>query len=289
MDIKKIVLWLVVIMVASLSIAAVVAVVSGYTPGNLMPESTAGRFATPVEEERAFPAGDIKEIQVKAISSDINIIAVEGSEIKAHLYGKTVSGVTGPVVELIAETRGSKLAIEVKHRPNISLFGNSSVTLDVFVPGSYNEDMRLETVSGDIAADNLNLNRLAAKSVSGAIEISSVDTAETSVKTTSGRVRLDGFEGNLDFDSVSGGLDVQYNTFDSDIRGKTVSGSLEIILPADAAFTLEAKTVSGDINCGFPVTVTGSLSKRGLSGTVSSGDNSIALETVSGNARIYSQ
>ncbi len=270
MDIKKTVLWMVVITVAGLSVAAVAVVISGHTPGSPIPENAPGRFTSAVDEERVFPADGITDIQVKTISSDINVLATEAPEIKAHLYGKTVSGVSGPVVELKAKTRGSVLAVEAKHMPNISLLGNTSVKLNIYVPGSYSGDIRLETVSGDI-------------------EITSPDTAETKIKTTSGRVRLRDFTGKLDFESISGSLDAQYSTFSSDIRAKTVSGSIELELPDDAAFTLEASTVSGDIDCGFPVTVTGSLSKRGLTGTVGNGDNSIIFETVSGNTRIFSR
>ena len=289
MDTKKIILWIAVIIVAGLSMAAVAVVISGHTPGSPIPDNTVGRFTAAVDEERVFPADGINDIQVKTVSSDINIIAAEVPEIKAHLYGKTVSGVSGPVVELAAQTRGSILTVEAKHRPNTSLFGNTSVTLDIYVPDSYSEDIRLQTVSGDIAVSSPQFDRLNAKSISGDIETISLDTTETIIETTSGRVRLRDFTGKLDFESISGSLDAQYSTFSSDIRAKTVSGSIELELPDDAAFTLEASTVSGDIDCGFPVTVTGSLSKRGLTGTVGNGDNSIILETVSGNTRIFSR
>ncbi len=289
MDIKKIVLWLVVIMVVSLSVAAVIAVVSGYTPGSLTQNSNQDRFTTTVDEERVFPQEGINEIQVRTVSPDINIITVDDREIKAHLHGKAVSGISGPVVELTAKSQGGKLVIEVKHRPNTSLFGSSNVVLDIYVPESFNEEMRLDTVSGDMAASNLGLSRLAAKSVSGEIDFFSINTTGASVETTSGNIRLDGFSGDLEFNSVSGDLDVGYTAFDSDIRGKTVSGDVKIKLPANAAFNLDASTVSGDISCQFPVTVTGSISKRGLRGTVGRGDNSITIETVSGSAGIYNQ
>lgn len=286
MSIKKIVLWLVVIMVASLTIAAVAAVVSGYTPGSPVPKLSTGRYTTEVDDKKEFPADGIGEIRINTISPDINVIAVEEGQVRAHLHGETVSGISGQLVRLEAELRGSTLVIEAKHKPNVSI-NRSSVILDVYVPSGFNGDMQLETTSGGMDIRGFDLNRLTAKSVSGGIEVASVATTSSSVGSTSGRIRLIDFSGDLDFSLVSGSIDAGFNTSGTVIRGKTVSGDVSLSLPSDASFELEADTVSGKIDCDFPVTVMGSQPRRGLRGTVGSGGGSVDIQTVSGSIGIH--
>jgi lia operon protein LiaG len=288
MGVKKTVLWLLVILAAGLTVAAVAMVLTGNSPGNPVPKLSAGRFTYTINDENVFLADGIGEIRIKTVSPDINVIPVEEGQIKAHLHGETVSGVSGQPVRLEAELRGNALVIEAKHKPNISI-NRSSVTLDVYVPSDFGGDMQLETISGRIDISGFNLNMLTAKSISGAIEVSSMATTSISVGSTSGRVRLADFSGNLDFNLVSGSLDAGFNASGSDIRGKTVSGGVSLNLPSDASFELEADTVSGRIDCDFPITVTGSQPRRGLRGTVGSGGSSVDIKTVSGGINIHRQ
>lgn len=285
MDIKKTVLWLLVILAAGLTVAAVTAVITGFTPGNPIPKLNAVGFTGTVDQEKVFPANDIGKVRVKTVSPDINIIASEGKQVRAHLHGETVSTVSGQPVKLEAQLKGDTLMIEAKPRPNVSINRNT-VAVDVYVPSGFGGDINLETTSGTIKLSDFSLNRLYAKSISGDIGVLSVDTAATSVKTTSGDIQVSGFSGDLDFYSISGSLDAAFSEFSSDVTGKTVSGSLTLRLPDGAAFELDSDTVSGRIDCDFPVTVTGTQPKRGLKGTVGNGSSSIDIQTVSGNISI---
>lgn len=91
----------------------------------------------------------------------------------------------------------------------------------------------VRTVSGDIELEGVR-GRLAATTVSGDISARGGLTARSTVQTTSGRIRFEG-------DVASG----------ASIEAKTVSGAVELTLPAAVAADFELSSFSGDISSDF--------------------------------------
>ena len=67
---------------------------------------------------------------------------------------------------------------------------------------------------------------------------------------------------------------------------KTISGKVEINLPQNAEFYLKTNTVSGEVVAKFPITIISFNKMNQLEGTVGTGDNSIIIDTVSGDIYI---
>jgi len=110
--------------------------------------------------------------------------------------------------------------------------------------------LRIGTVSGDLAASNLD----------GELELGSV----------SGDVRLDGGRGQrIELETVSGDVDL-LDVRARDVAGNTVSGEVTFRGPILDGGTYEFTTTSGDISLGLPDRPNATLSAATFSGRFSS-------------------
>lgn len=289
-NMKKIAFWLFITMICSFAIAGSIFMTTGGAGAITLPGSDP-QNAQEVNVEKAFTADGLKDISVDTVSTDIRIIPVETNEIKVHFHGTAASGKGSNIPELEAGVTGSKLDIRLKYKPYVNFpfnFGFQKLALDVYVPGSYGENMRINTVSAGTNIENFSLSRFDFHSVSGDLNASKLGTKASVLGTTSGDVDITHFTGDLEFNSVSGGLNISYDTFNNNIKANTTSGDAKIRLPATAEFSLNFNSVSGDMNCAFPMTTNGAGRRQNhnLSGTVGSGNNKIEIHTVSGSAEI---
>ncbi|MFZ5985542.1 MAG: DUF4097 family beta strand repeat-containing protein [Bacillota bacterium] len=280
-NIKKLVLWLVIIFVCSVSLGTAVLFAKGDIPFVNTSENT-----REIDEEKVFPVEGIKNINVSTVSSDIKIIPVESGEIKVHYYG-SVSG-KGDVPELVTEVSGDGLDVRIKHykRPvKMFSFYMYKLNIDIYVPKGYSNSLKLTTVSGKITTGDINLHNLALSSVSGDLNISGAATKNIVASTTSGNANLNSVSGNAKLSSVSGNITAEFLRLESDISISTVSGNSRISLPENADFEVNFNTTSGNFNSNFPLEI-GDHSKRNVSGKTGSGKNTIQVKSVSGDLEI---
>ncbi len=145
--------------------------------------------------------------------------------------------------------------------------------------------------------------------VSGDLDFKDI-TGNADLNTVSGDITLEGLRGSLDVETVSGNVEVSGVSGAKVVKGKVLSGSIEyqgdinpegkyslkshsgrieMLLPYDSAFDLEAKTFSGKIVSDFDITVSGTISKTELQGTVGGGGACVCLKTFSGNIYVKKQ
>ena len=156
---------------------------------------------------------------------------------------------------------GSDLEIKV---PTASTLDVETVSADITAE-KVSGALKLETVSGSVTAGG-DPAKFDARSVSGDVEITAA-SAPGRAKSVSGDVTLKGVAGAVEAGSVSGKVlvtggevsGVELETTSGDIRfaaglaknarldAKTVSGEVELILPADVAADFDVTTFSGDI------------------------------------------
>lgn len=160
-----------------------------------------------------------------------------------------------------------------------------------------------KTGSGRIAAEGVAAGRLEIESAFGACRLREV-SGTVSVVLSSGDLSAKGVSGKLEARSSFGDLSAE-GAFDAlSLRGDsgtvrassttaptapwsltTSHGSVEIALPADAAFVLDARTAFGRIETEFPVAV-GETAAGRVSGTVGAGGPRIELRTAGGDIRL---
>jgi len=281
-NIQKMVMWLVVIAVVSLTIAAI----AFFNTENYMINfRDRNNFeGNSIGETKTFGIDQLKEIYIHSVSSDVSVFPTDEEDIKINFYGRSALKSEKASPKLITNLEGGKLKIEIKY-PKV-IFYNADVVLDVYIPQDYTGNINIDAVSADVDISNLDINNFQCKTVSGDLQIKSLGSDNLTLKTTSGEVNIMDFTGNLEADSVSGDINARYRIFDNNIDVKTISGKVEIDLPQNAEFYLKTNTVSGEVVAKFPITIISFNKMNQLEGTVGTGDNSIIIDTVSGDIYI---
>ena len=281
-NIQKMIIWLVVIAVVSLTIATI----AFFSTENYMVSfRDRNNFeGNSIDEVKTFSIDQLKEIYIHSVSSDVNVFSTDEEDIKIHFYGRSALKSEKALPKLITNLEGSKLKIEIEY-PKV-VFYNANVVLDVYIPQDYRENIIIDTVSADVDISNLDINNFQCKTVSGDLRIESLGSDNLALNTTSGYVNIIDFSGNLKADSVSGDINVGYRVFDNNVDIKTISGKVNIDLPQNAEFYLKTNTVSGEVVARFPITIISFNKMNQLEGTVGIGDNRIIIDTVSGDIYI---
>jgi lia operon protein LiaG len=283
-NIQKMIIWLVVIAVVSLTIATI----AFFSTENYM-VGFRGRNnfeGNSIDEVRTFNIYQLKEIYIHSVSSDVSVFSTDEEDIKIHFYGRSALKSEKALPKLITNLEGSKLKIEIEYPKVLFYWAAADVLLDIYIPRDYRDNVIIDAVSADVDISNLDINNFQCKTVSGDLKIKSLGSDNLTLKTTSGDVNIMDFTGNLKADSVSGDINVRYRVFDNNIDVKTISGKVKIDLPQNAEFYLKTNTVSGEVVTKFPITIISFNKMNQLEGAVGTGDNSIIIDTVSGDIYI---
>jgi lia operon protein LiaG len=297
MNLKKLVLYLAAVALISIGIGLTVINFTGGFESAIHENNT-------VDEEKNSSLEGIDQLQIEGTSAEIHIIPEERADVKAHLYGK-ISTKELPALSMVPS--GNRLAIKLgdTHKVNIGFF-SSNLTLDIYVPKDYQGDLKVHSLSGDVAlTDSLTLNSATFNLLSGNATINNLNVKDFDFKSSSGdflgenlvtessrvdmlsgNMQLRNFQGDLEGDSSSGDVSVHYAIFKNQINMKMLSGNLDIDLPDDAAFYLDANALSGEITCSFPITVNEKTERNELKGTVKDGTHSIIVKSSSGDITI---
>lgn len=200
--------------------------------------------------------------------TEVNVTAVSGSQ--------TIHDIRGPVT-----SQGASGSIHVKH---------------------VERDTQLNSVSGSIEASDIG-DDVRASSASGSVI---VNTAKGDVRANSlsGSVRVSTPGGRVDADSASGSIDIQGAKFDVKAHGvsgelnvhgdpgdhgfwdlKTVSGGVQVYVPANSNFRFSAEAISGEIRTDIPIVIE-EQGKHSLRAHVGNGGGRVEVHTVSGEIHV---
>lgn len=283
-NIQKMAIWLVVIAVVSLTIAAI----AFFNTENYMINfRDRNNFeGNSIDEVRTFGIDQLKEVYIHTVSSDVSVFPTDEEDIKIHFYGRSALKSEKALPKLITNLKGNKLKIEIEYPKVLFSWAAADVLLDIYIPRDYRDNVIIDVVSAEVDISNLDIDNFQCKTVSGDLKIKSLDSDNLTLKTVSGDVNIMNFTGNLKADLVSGDIDVGYKFFDNNVDIKTISGKVTIDLPQNAEFYLKTNTVSGEVVAKFPITMISFNKMNQLEGTVGTGDNSIIIDTVSGDIYI---
>ena len=148
------------------------------------------------------------------------------------------------------------------------------------------------------------LELIEAKSVSGRVEIEGLTMTKQKLSSTSGSVSTDA-SADLEISSVSGSLsfrtvgeNVSASTTSGKISGviekalksgkidiNSVSGRVELEVPADFNADIDLHSVSGSVSSELPVSVT-ETKRNNIKGEIGEGGTSVEIRTVSGSIKI---
>src|SRR6266481_1625764 len=136
-------------------------------------------------------------------------------------------------------------------------------------------DAQLSTASGSVSATDIG-NEVHVTSASGSVNVSN----------TSGEVEIQGAASDVQAHAASGRVSVQGNPgANSYWELKTVSGTVQLVVPASANLHLSAEATSGEIRTDIPIVVE-EQGKHSLRAHMGNGGGRVEVHTVSGEIHV---
>jgi len=223
-------------------------------------------------------------------------------------------------VQIVVEKTGAILSIESKYPEQRGRNGSLSVSVyyKIWVPEK--ASLKVKSMSGSLSVEglggalessvlsgNVTLSKISgdvdSRVTSGTMTVSDI-TGDVNLRTISGGITAERIRGSVEAETTSGVIKMREIAGAKSVRAKVLSGNIsydgdlakdgkytlealsgriEMIIPANAGFELEAETFSGSVQSDFAVTVSGRLSAKELRGVVNNGGASVRLKSFSGS------
>ena len=145
-------------------------------------------------------------------------------------------------------------------------------------------DLSIEDFSSKINVSDLQAD-LSINTFSSTIRLRGIE-GRLSAETFSSSFRADEVRGSIDFETFSGDATIRFAALTGDSQFESFSGDVELYLPEDATFDLDAEMgMSGSLESDFDLTVNSSGDNE-QRGRVGEGGPEIAFETFSGDLEL---
>src|SRR6266478_260323 len=235
--------------------------------------------ASPPVEQKGSTIRVGKEFSnLRNISISYNIQVPHDTEISATVASgaQIIRNVTGPVT-----VRAASGSIRLEKIERDAHLTTASGTISASDVGS---ELHVSTASGDVSASSVK-GDVIANAVSGVIRITKPG-ARVEATNTSGEIEIRGASNDVKAHAISGLVSVQGNPgADSYWDLKSVSGGVQLRVPAAANLHLTAEASSGDIRSDIPIVVE-EQGKHTLRAHMGSGGGRVDVHTVSGEIRV---
>jgi len=181
---------------------------------------------------KTYNMEDITKIKTDLRSYDIELKEANDNNFKVEIYGNEKNK-----DNIKVDINNKNLTIEQKGSSICFGFCYSNNVIVIYVPESFNNELDINTISGniDIYVDVLKANL---KTTSGDIKMQNIKYA--SINTTSGNIKLEEVK-EANINTVSG--DVMINSSEK-VEVKTTSGDIKILEASEKIFI---NTTSGDV------------------------------------------
>lgn len=197
----------------------------------------------------------LQVIAVKKVKSASDADLLKETEIRVTKSGGTIE------VETVLPKRGRFFLW--------SFFGRTSsadVAYQITLPAAL--ALEAETVNGRVTAANR--------------------AGDLVLSTVNGGVRVEGHDGPLKVNTVNGSVEVSFAGPMRQASLETVNGSVTVTCARESSIRCTLQTTNGRIQSQFPeVTVEGKWGPKEARGAINGGRESLAVETVNGDVRLY--
>lgn len=249
-------------------------------------------------------AGDVQE-KIKRLEAnppiqqsgnDIRIGHIDDPELR-HNISISYEVVVPAETDLRAQTGSGDQSVEGIRGPLDVSAGSGGLKISAI-----GDRVHAETGSGDIDIERVKGNvhaktgsgSIDANDIAGAFEGDSGSGHITLQQTAPGSVRVDTGSGGMELHGVHGSLEAKAGSGTIRAEGEptgawtvhTGSGEVQLKLPSNAAFDLDAHTSSGSISVDHPHDVQGSVGRKEVRGRVGGGGVPVEVQTGSGDIQI---
>jgi DUF4097 and DUF4098 domain-containing protein YvlB len=247
-----------------------------------LPETEFEKFAVVVS------SGNIKGERIKA--KDVSINSSSGCITLGKITGDAEIRSTSGIIKIsnfksgsliVHATSGGISASDINAKQSDMETTSGCIQLEKS-SGIFN----IKSSSGCVECDTVKCEKLDVKLTSGNLDGENISTIDTKFKSSSGCMRVKKFAGNLDFESTSGILSLQYDEFNNNINARSTSGVIGIELPDDAVFNLKFFSNSGTFRSNFNYDTSLKGNKKDFEGKIKNSKNNIVINTTSGDGII---
>lgn len=204
--------------------------------------------------EIRVPAESITALSIDWVAGDVKIMVTDGEEIVVTEH------VDRGIPEEYALCVEADNTLRIRYSNDV--WGNDMPEKDltVLLPRTVAENLTavdLSGVSADFAVGKLTVrDAFSFDTTSGKLktEVLTATGAKADVSSVSGKVELDGSFREVKAGSTSGEIDLMLRNAPAAVEVSTVSGEVDVELPAGTGFTLDYSTVSGELEYDFPLT-----------------------------------
>ena len=235
--------------------------------------------SNPPVEQRGDTIRIGKEMsRLRHVSISYNIQVPHDTEVSTTLASgaQTIRSVRGPVEARAAS--GSIRVEKVERDAHLSTASGSVAATDI------GGEVRVSSASGSVSVSNTKSD-VHVSAFAGVIHIHKPG-GRVEASTTSGEAEIQGAANDVTAHAVSGRVSVQGNPgADSYWELKSLSGGVQLSVPASANFHLSAEAVSGEIRTDIPIVIE-EQGKHALRAHIGSGGGRVDVHTVSGEIRV---
>jgi len=236
-------------------------------------------------------------IQVNANRGDIHVASIKAPVAVTANHGEIeLSAITGAAMAHInnggssvsAHSMGSGIAIEGRAQ-DITL---SEITGPVSITGEFFGTTHLEHINGAVhlhtSRTDLQIARLDGEVESVPNEDLMVDQAAGpfALTTSNRNIRLDRIAGDVAVTDRNGTIELTAAPPLGAITLEDRNGSVKLILPERAGFSVQANTSNGNIDTDFPLSIQGSENHKSVNGTVGAGGPLLRITTTNSDISI---
>ena len=231
--------------------------------------------------EIRVPAEDITALDIDWVAGDVKIMVTDGEEIVVTEHADR--GIPAEYALLLEADN----TLRIRYSNDVWGIDMPEKDLTVLLPRTVAENLTavdLSGVSANFAVGKLTVrDAFSFDTTSGKLEMQSMNApqAKATVSSVSGNVELDGSFREVKAGSTSGEIDLMLRNAPAAVEVSTVSGEVDVELPAGTGFTLDYSTVSGELECDFPLT-------KSVDGKYVCGDGACRIEvgTTSGSLSV---
>src|SRR5713226_2761574 len=202
------------------------------------------------------------------LDTEVDVTVASGAQ--------TIRGVRGPVK--VQAASGAIRVEKIERDAQLSTASGSVSATDI------GNDVRVSSASGSVNVSNTK-GDVRVNALSGVIRVSNPG-GRIEADTASGEVEIQGAANDVKAHAVSGRVSVHGNpAANSYWELKTVSGTVQLGVPASANLHLSAEAASGEIRTDIPIVIE-EQGKHSLRAHMGSGGGRVDVHTVSGEIRV---
>lgn len=253
--IARIIIWSIVLVLLVGTLAAVLVGPNWSREFRNRSGSTAETFVPVVSQQSGaieLEPDQIQNIEIEWVSGDIDIRA--GNTDKIRFYEENTSDSKYPMVYKIS---GKTLKIQFSQEEihfgfGTTINGDIHKDLTIEVPADWIcDNLELDVASANLTVSDLVIREVDFDGASGTCDFHSCQVGNLDMDTASGDVTFSGSLNTLDFDAASASFTAVLYGVPRSIDMDSMSGDLDITLPADAGFTLSMDAMSSDFRSEF--------------------------------------